>query len=190
MSPFKPHTIENAPEAAKGSLAAVEKSWKSIPNLHRIMAESPTTLKAYESLLGFVTKSSFSPAEQQCLYLAVSVANECEYCVAGHSMLAKKAGLDPQEIEALREHQPIANRHLEELRRFAEAVVRERGHVAEETVVTFLRAGFTKAQVLEVVLVVAAKTLSNYVNHIAQTPLDESMAQARWVAPRNRRQAA
>src|SRR5262249_4300437 len=154
------------------------------------LAESPVTLEAYNALFGLFGKSSFTPAEQQVIYLAISVLNECEYCTSGHSVLAKHARLEDEVVAALRENRPISTPRLEVLRRFAEAVVRERGFVGDAAVDGFLKAGFTKAQVLEAVLAVATKTLSNYVNHITHLPLDTFMADMRWVAPRNRANAA
>jgi uncharacterized peroxidase-related enzyme len=190
MSTFTLHTTETAPAAAKEQLAGIEKAWGFVPNLHRTLAESPVTLEAYNALFGLFGKSSFTPAEQQVVYLAINVVNECEYCTSGHSVLAKMAGLDAETISALRDNRPLSTPRLEVLRRFAEAVVHERGFVGDAAVDIFLRAGFTKAQVLEVVLAVATKTLSNYVNHITHTPLDAFMAETRWVAPRNKANAA
>lgn len=190
MTQFKLHTVETAPEASKTRLATIEKNWKFIPNLHRTLAESPVVLEAYDTLYALVSKSSFSPAEQQVAYLAINVINSCEYCTSGHSALAKMAGVAPDVISALRESTPIEDARLQALRSFAEAVVRERGFVGEAAVDTFLAAGFTRAQVLELVMIVATKTISNYVNHMTQTPLDPFMAATKWVAPRNRGTAA
>lgn len=190
MTSFTLHTVETAPAGAKAQLAAIEKNWKFIPNLHRILAESPIALEAYDTLFGLVGKSSFSPAEQQVAYLAINVLNECEYCTSGHSVLAKMSGVAPAAIQALRNATPIADARLQALRVFAETVVRERGFVGDAALDAFLAAGFTKAQVLEVVTVVATKTISNYVNHITRTPLDAFMAETKWVAPRNRAKAA
>lgn len=186
MTAFTLHTVDTAPDAAKDQLAAIEKGWKFIPNLHRTLAESPVTLQAYDTLFDLVSKSGFTPVEQQVAYLAINVLNTCEYCTSGHSALAKMAGVDADTIEALREGKPLADARLQALRSFAEDVVRERGFVGGAAVDAFLAAGFTRAQVLEVVLIVATKTISNYTNHITGTPLDGFMAQTRWVAPRNR----
>ncbi len=190
MTPFTLHTVQTAPESSRAKLAEIEKAWKFVPNLHRILAESPVTLEAYDTLFGLVAKSSFSPAEQQVAYLAINVLNECEYCTSGHSVLANMSGVAPDAIEALRTAAPIADPRLQALRVFAEAVVRERGFVGDAAVDSFIAAGFTKAQVLEVVTIVATKTISNYANHITKTPLDDFMADTRWVAPRNRTKAA
>jgi uncharacterized peroxidase-related enzyme len=190
MTRFTLHTVDTAPEAAKAQLGQIEKNWKFIPNLHRILAESPVTLEAYDTLFGLVARSSFTPAEQQVAYLAINVFHECKYCTSGHSVLAKMAGVAPEAIAALREGRAIADPRLQALRSFAESVVRERGFVGDAAVDAFLAAGFTRAQVLEVVMIAATKTISNYVNHITHTPLDGFMADTKWVAPRNRATAA
>lgn len=192
MATFTVHSMDTAPEASKSKLEEVKKAWGFVPTLHGTLAESPVALEAYDTLFGLVAKSSFSPAEQQVAYLAINVFNECEYCTAGHTYLARAAKLDEAAIQALRSGAPIANEHLQALRLFAEAVVRDRGFVGDAVVEAFLAAGFTKAQVLEVVVIAATKTMSNYVNHITHTPLESFMADPalRWVSPRNRKSAA
>lgn len=186
MTGFTLHTPQTAPEAARAQLATIEKAWHFIPNLHRTLAESPVTLEAYDTLFALVGKSSFTPAEQQVVFMAVNVLNECEYCTAGHSVLAKQAGLPPDAIAALRESAPLVDPRLQALRGFAETVVRTRGFAGDDAVDAFLAAGFSRAQVLEVVLIIATKTISNYTNHLTHTPLDGFMAGTKWTAPRNR----
>lgn len=186
MTAFTLHTVETAPDAAKDKLAGIQKAWGFVPNLHRTLAESPATLEGYDALFGHVGRSSLTPAEQQVAFLAVSVENGCEYCVSGHSVLAKGAGLGPVAIEGLREDRPLDDARLEALRTFVRTVVRERGFAGDAAIAAFLAAGFTRAQVLEVVLVVATKTISNYVNHLTHTPLDGFMAATAWTAPSGR----
>lgn len=192
MAHFTVHTLETAPAQAQARLEEVRKAWGFVPTLHGLLAESPVTLEGYDALFGLVAKSSFSPAEQQVAYLAINVLHECEYCTAGHSYLARQAGLDEQAIKALREGEPIGDARLQALRHFAEAVMRDRGFVGDAAVDAFIDAGFTRAQVLEVVLIAATKTISNYVNHIAHTPKESFMTDPAlaWVAPRNRAHAA
>jgi len=192
MTQFSVHTIESAPEGSKARLAEVAKAWGFVPKLHGVLAESPATLEGYDLLFGLVAQSSFQPAEQQAIYLAISVFHGCEYCTAGHTFLARKAGLPEDAIEGLREGRPLADRRLQVLRTFTEAVVRERGAVDHAVIDGFVAAGFTRAQVLEVVLVVATKTISNYTNHMAATPKESFMADKAlaWTAPANRERAA
>ncbi len=192
MTKFTVHTEATAPEAAKARLAEVKKAWGFIPTLHGTLAESPVALDAYDTLFGLVAKSSFTAAEQQAAYLAINVLHECEYCTAGHTYLARAAKLDEAAIQALRNSQPIADARLQALRSFAESVVRKRGFVGDAAVDAFLAAGFTRENVLEVVTIIATKTISNYVNHLTHTPKESFMADPSlaWTAPRNRAAAA
>ncbi len=185
-SGFTLHTPETAPAPAGAALAGIRKAWGFVPNLHAILAEAPTVLEGYDTLFGLAGRGTLSPAEQQIVFLAASRENACEYCVSGHSALAAKAGLKPADVAALREAGTLADVRAEALHRFAAAVVAERGQVGTAAVEAFLAAGYTRAQVLEVVLIIATKTISNYVNHLTGTPLDPFMAATAWVAPRNR----
>jgi alkylhydroperoxidase family enzyme len=83
-------------------------------------------------------------------------------------------------VQAIRDGRPLADRRLEALRRLTVAIVRSRGWPAATELEAFLNAGYTSAQVLEVVLGVGVKTLSNYTNHLADTPLDSAFAKAAW----------
>lgn len=190
MAHFPIHTAETAPEAARATLAATQAGWGFVPNLHAKLATAPATLEAYGTLFGLVGKTSFSPAEQQVAFLTVSALHECEYCVSGHTVLAGKAGLSAAAIEALREGGSLPEPKLEALHRFTAAVVNGRGRVAPGETAAFLAAGYTEQQVLELLVVVAAKTISNYANHLAGTPLDGIMAKTAWVAPSRRQREA
>ena len=114
-----------------------------LPNLYAMLAESDAALEAYFSLSSLVSKTGFSPAEQQLILLVASVENGCNYCVAAHSSGARMAKLDKEMIEAVRTGKPIADERLEALRRFTEALVVNRGHARSE-METLLAAGFSK----------------------------------------------
>jgi AhpD family alkylhydroperoxidase len=150
-----------------------------VPNLLGTLAESPQTLKGYLALAGLFEETSLSPEERQVVLLAVSFENACEYCMAAHSMGARRQGVAAHVIDALRNGAALPDARLEALRVFAQAVVRQRGW-AEREAESFVEAGFTKAQLLDVVLGVAQKTLSNYVNHLAHTPLDAALEPEKW----------
>jgi AhpD family alkylhydroperoxidase len=190
MTDFPIHTAATAPDASRPILEGVQKAWNFTPNLHAVLAEAPAALEGYSTLFGIFDKTSFSPAERQVVYLTANYENECEYCMAGHSVLGRMAGLPPEVIEALREGGIAPDARLEALHRFTGLVVRERGHVAPAEVDAFIAVGFTRQQVLEVVLGVAVKTMSNYTNHLAHTPNDAFMANTAWVAPSRRARAA
>ncbi|WP_233256072.1 carboxymuconolactone decarboxylase family protein [Falsiroseomonas bella] len=190
MATFPTHTPETAPEAARPILAGAKAGWGFVPNLHAKLAEAPVTLEAYGHLFDAFGKTSLTPAEQQVAYLTVSAIHECEYCVSGHSVLAQGAGLDAATIEALREGGRLADAKLEALRAYTAALVNLRGRVPPRVLQDFLDAGYTSRQALEVLVAVAAKTISNYANHLTGTPLDGFMAKTAWVAPSRRARAA
>ncbi|MGE0392075.1 MAG: carboxymuconolactone decarboxylase family protein [Vicinamibacterales bacterium] len=172
------HSIESAPAASKDTLAAVARAYGFLPNLMGVMAEAPAALKAYPTLIGLFDQTSFTPTERQVVLLATSVENGCDYCVAAHTVIAGMQGVAGEVVQAIRAGQPLADTRLEALRRFTIAVVGSRGRVSDADTTSFLGAGYTLGQVLEVVLGVAIKTLSNYVNHIAETPIDGAFAAA------------
>lgn len=193
MTKFVQHTIETAPDASKSLLDGVRNAWGFIPNLQATLAESPLALGAYDGLFNAVARqSTFTPAEQQAIYLAINVFHECEYCTSGHTWLARNAKLDEQAISALRNNTPIADTRLEALRVFAVKVVEARGFAGDGAVDQFISAGFSKAQVLEIVAIIATKTISNYTNHLTHTPKESFMGDPAlaWTAPRNREAAA
>jgi uncharacterized peroxidase-related enzyme len=185
MAKFEFHTPQSAPQAARPALEAAQQSLGFVPNLYAMLAENPAALEAYQTLAGIFAKAGFSPIEQQLAPLIVSVENKCSFCVAAHSALAAMAKVRPDLINAVRDGAPIGEPKLEALRVFTVKVMRERGFVADADISRFLEAGFTKADVLGVVLVVAWKTISNYANHLAETPLNPAFAAFAWT-PHNR----
>ena len=129
---------------------------------------------------GLLADTDFTPAEQQLLFLTVSRANGCTYCVAAHTMAGKMMGLDAETISAVRDGRPILEAKLAALSQFAVKIVEKRGHLSRDDIGDFLTAGYTSAQILEVLLAVATKTISNYMNHIAETPLDPAFEAEAW----------
>ncbi|HTP49198.1 MAG TPA: carboxymuconolactone decarboxylase family protein [Anaeromyxobacteraceae bacterium] len=192
MTPFTVHSIETAPQASRPLLEAARKAWGFVPHIHGVLAESPVALEAYDTLYGLVARSSFTPAERQVAFLANSAFHQCEYCTAAHTYLARTAKVDEATVQALRTGTPAPDARLEALRVFTESVLRERGFVGDQRVEAFLSAGFTRENVLEVIAIVATKTISNYANHIAGTPKEGFMTDPllAWAAPRNREGAA
>jgi uncharacterized peroxidase-related enzyme len=182
MSTFQVHTIESAPAGSTQILEKAQKGLGFVPNLYGVLAESPALLEAYTSIGSTFDRSSFDATERQVVLLSVSLENGCDYCMAAHSTIAGMQGVPEHVVEALRAGTPLADARLETLGQFTRQVVRERGRVSEQDVQAFLDAGFTRAQVFEVILGVGMKTLSNYANHIAHTPLDEAFEAQAWTA--------
>ena len=183
MTTFTVHTIDNAPAASKPILEAVKGAFGFVPNLQANMAESPELLAGYSALWDLFSKSTLTAHEQQVVYLTSNFENNCHYCMAGHTTLAKMIKMDEGVIAALRAGTPLPEAKLEALHRFTTVVVRKRGFAADADVDAFLAAGYTRQNVLEVVLGVATKVMSNYTNHIVHTKLDGFMKGNEWEKP-------
>lgn len=190
MTDFTIHTRDSAPDASKELLEAAQAKYGFVPNLMGEMAEAPSMLKAYLALGEALEASSLTPKEQQVVVLTMSYLNQCAYCMTAHSAVAKMVRLPQSEISALREGRPLNDAKLEALRRFAGLLVEQRGRASEEDVATFLAAGYTQAQILEVIVGLAFKTLSNFTDHLADTPIDKQFAPFRWEPPEVTRSAA
>ena len=178
------------PAASAAILNDVKKAFGFVPNLHRVLAESPAALEAYSALWAIAEKTSFTPQERNIVYLAIIYENECTYCMAGHTNLSRMAKVDPAVIAAIREDRPISDTKLEALRQFAAKVTRQRGFVSEADVSAFKVAGFDNRAALDVLVLAATKLISNYTNHLAQTPNDAFMKGAEWAAPGKLKPAA
>ena len=180
MSEFTIHDIESAPAKAGETLQQAREKYGFVPNLLGVMASAPEELKAYVGLNELFSQTSFSPTEQQVVLLTVSEYNRCEYCVSAHSAIAGMQNVPEDVVQAIREGKPIADDKLEALRRFTRAVVDKRGWVDNQDIKAFLDAGYSRENILEVILGVSMKTLSNYTNHVAETPLDEAFQPQAW----------
>lgn len=174
------HTIETTSAESAEILQQVKGKFGFVPNLMGVFAESPEILKAYLNLGDLVDQTTLTPLERQIAFIGTSIANSCEYCVAAHSAISSMQKLPSDVIGAIRENRPLADTKLEALRTFVHTVTNQRGFVSDEEKSAFLNAGYTKQNVLEVILIVGMKTLSNYTNHIAETPLDPAFEPAKW----------
>jgi uncharacterized peroxidase-related enzyme len=187
MNRFTQYTIANAPAGSKAALEGTQAAFNFVPNLQTFMAESPALLNSYSAVWDIFTKqTSFTAIELQVVLLTVSYEHQCQYCVAGHSTLSQMFKMDNATLTALRDGTPIANARLEALRAFTRQVVIERGFVNAEDLDTFFKAGYTKANVFDVITGVALKLMSNYTNHITETPLDDFMKSNAWIHPTKR----
>ncbi|MFI9010921.1 carboxymuconolactone decarboxylase family protein [Actinosynnema sp. NPDC053489] len=180
MVQFTVHDETTAPEESRPALEAGRKRLGFVSSLNAVMAESPELLAGYNALAEQFQKSSLPGNAKHVVWITTSVLNGCEYCVAAHSTLALKMGVDEGVVRALRAGKPVADDALEAVRRFTERVVTDRGWVDEQEVEAFLAAGHTRRNVLDVILGVGMKTLSNYTNHIAHTPLDGAFQAQEW----------
>lgn len=173
MKHMEPQTIETAPEGSVETLKAIKKTFGMIPNLMATFANSPAVLNGYMALDGAWDQSTLSPKERQLILLTASVANHCDYCKAAHSTILKgMMKVDAETVRAVRERTPLADSKLNALVKFTNEVVSERGYVSENTKAEFLREGYSEPQMMEVIVGVALKTISNYTDHLNPVEID------------------
>jgi uncharacterized peroxidase-related enzyme len=167
-----PATLDAAPASARPMLEAVKKQLGVVPNLFRMVANSPAALEGYLGMSGALAKGTLPAPTRERIALAVAQINGCGYCLSAHTYLGKNlAKLDDAEILANRlsgSHDPKADAAV----RFAAKVARERGHVADSDVQAVRMAGYDDAQIVEIVQHVALNTWTNYINEVAQTEID------------------
>jgi len=167
-----PASIEASPSAAQPLLHAVEKQLGVVPNLFRVVGNSPAALEGYLGLNGALGKGELEAATRERIALAVAEVNGCDYCLSAHTLLGKNlAKLSEAEIAANREGMSSDSK-ADAAVRFAVKLVKTRGHVSDADVQAVKKAGYNDAQVIEIVLHVALNTLTNYVNEVAKTEID------------------
>jgi len=176
---LQPITIENADDKAKPVLDKALKEVGFIPNMYTNMVHSPALLENYlHGYSAFRSKSGFTPEEQEVIFLTISHENNCHYCMAAHSMLADKySGVSKETAEAIKVNQQISDPKLDQLSRFSRSLVKTRGLPMSDDVSNFINAGYIEKHILDIILAIAIKTLSNYSNHIFHTPVDEMFSE-------------
>ena len=180
MTTLKVHNIETAPEGSKALLKNSQKAYGMIPGLHGVLAGAPKVLEAYQTLHELFTQTSFNEEELTVVWQTINVEHACHYCVPAHTGIAKMMKVDDAITEALRNETPLDNSKLEALRTMTLKIVRNRGHITQEDLSTFYAAGYEERHVLEILLGLSQKTISNYVNHIANTPVDAGFKKFAW----------
>ena len=180
MTTLKVHDIESAPEGSKGLLENSQKSFGMIPGLHGVLAASPKILEAYQTLHKLFTETSFNNDELTVVWQTINVEHACHYCVPAHTGIAKMMKVDDAITEALRNETPLADAKLEALRTMTLTIVRNRGNVTQDDLDAFYTAGYGEQQVLEIILGLSQKVISNYTNHIAHTPVDAPFQGFAW----------
>jgi len=171
-------TAETAEGKTKDLLEGARKKLGFLPNMYGYMGHVPELLEAYlTAYAGFREGAGFTPPEQEVVFLAISLANGCDYCAAAHSMIAEKVSKVPADsLSALREGRTLPDAKLDALAVFTRAMVDSRGAPTKGQVEAFLAAGYTERHVFGIMLGIGVKTYSNYTNHMTGTEIDAAFA--------------
>jgi alkylhydroperoxidase family enzyme len=180
MPTYPIQTIASAPEKSKPVLEQLQQSFGFIPNLAAVIANSPKLVTAFAAVFQQVHSSSLTEQEIQIVLLTDAVANSSAYAVAFHTALALKQGVSSEETDAIRARLLPKDPRFGALSTLAKTLIEKRGHLSQQELDAFLTAGFTKEQILEVINVVAASTITNYAGTIANPPLEDQFQQFAW----------
>jgi uncharacterized peroxidase-related enzyme len=167
-----PTSISAAPEASRTLLEAVNDLLGSVPNLFRIIANSPQTLEGYLGLNGALGKGSLSAQTRERIALAVAEVNGCNYCLAAHQYLGSNlAKLSAAEIETNRRGTSGDEKAAVAVS-FAVKITQNRGKVSDSDFAAVRAAGYSDPEIVEIVGHVALNTLTNYINEVLGTEVD------------------
>jgi uncharacterized peroxidase-related enzyme len=175
-------TIDDADPQAREVLEQTKAKMGMIPNMYGVMANSPAMLKTYaQGYALFRENSGFTPVEQEIIFLTISRENECQYCMAAHSFVADNFSKVPIEVtDSIRNDAPIADKKMAGLSEFTRTMLVSRGHPSQDDVFAFVQAGYSENHILDIILAISVKTISNYANHVFNTPVDAAFRARSW----------
>jgi AhpD family alkylhydroperoxidase len=180
MTMFVRHTIETAPEASRPAMQRLRESAGLIPNLAATMSEAPILIDGFVTLREILARATLGAREREILGLANAVANGCEWCVAFHSFVALKLGIDREIVDAIRAGKAPADPRAAALNAFTASLIERRGAIDRKDLEVFVTAGFTRQQALEVVVGLAVSLMANYAGNFVEPELDDFLGDLKW----------
>ena len=173
---FPIHTLATAPAESRPALERLKPAVGMIPNLGGAMAESPVLIECFETTRTIIrSKGTFTIQEGEAVSLANAAENGCSYCTAIHATFALAAGLSASDVEAIRSGALPAQPKLAAVIRFARELLRTRGRVDAAALESFVAAGHTSAQALELVARLANSVIANYSSHLIHPTPDDAI---------------
>jgi uncharacterized peroxidase-related enzyme len=182
VSTFPIHTLESAPAESVTALRTLEEGLGFVPNLAATMAESPVLISGFVDLRKTLAGTELTGVEREIVALAVSLENDCDYCMAAHSTFALMQNAEEDAVAAARAGDPPTEPKLGALYRFARSVMRKRGHVTPDETQALLDAGYSRGALFEVVAQVGHTTLANFAHSISNAPVDAAFAKQAWAS--------
>lgn len=175
MKEFKIPQREDLDSKSQKTLDSIKQELGSIPNIFSAIAYSSEALENYLIFSNKAGKSSFSQKEIETIKLSVAQTNECAYCLAAHTMLAKMSGFTEEETIQIRKGE-IKNERLSILAKISKEITRNRGHISNNTFVEFFEKGFTEKDLINLLAVMVDIIFTNYINIITDIPVDFPLA--------------
>lgn len=170
MSTLAVPTKDQVSENNQAIFANLEKSLGFVPNLYATFAYSDTALQDYLALQN--RKSSLKAKEREVINLVVSQVNECSYCLAAHTVLGKMNGFSDEQILEIRGGSATFDAKLDALAKFVQDTTINRGKPNPASTEAFLAAGYTNANLVDALVVIGDKIISNYLHGVGQFAVD------------------
>jgi uncharacterized peroxidase-related enzyme len=170
MNVFKVPTRDEVSADNQAIFDDLKKKLTFVPNLYATFAHSPTALGTYLTLQN--AKSSLNAKQREVVNLVVSQVNDCEYCLAAHTAVGKMVGFTDAQILEIRRGRATFDPKLDALARFVREATEKRGHVSAASTVAFLEGGWTQGNLVDVIVVIGDKIISNYLHGVTQIPVD------------------
>ena len=175
MSYIKPLDRSQTDSATGATLDAIKSKLGKVPNMFLTLAHAPVALDTYMQLADLTAKGTLTAKQREQIALAVGEANDCGYCLAAHSAIGAMVGLKPEQVAAARAARADSPRDTA-LLQLARSIVSNRGHVPTAELDAFKAAGFSDANILEVLVNTLLNIYTNYTNHLARTDVDFPVA--------------
>ena len=183
IAPFLLLDEGSAPEKSLPYLVQAKAAFGLIPNVEKVMSQAPSLLASYMTAWDEFNETTLSEVERQIVYQTSNFENNCQYCTPWHTILSEMAGMSEGDVLALRQGSPLFNPKEEALRLFARDLIRTNGSIEPHSLQAFFDSGYGEQQALEVILGLSIKTMSNFTNAIAQTPLDPEASAKKRTKP-------
>jgi uncharacterized peroxidase-related enzyme len=190
METFNLPTADTSDSVTSARLQAVADELGFVPNVFAAAAAARPALEAFIDLNRHFAATSLSATEREIVQTSTSVVNEASYCTAGHTAFSEMQHVDRDTIQAVRDDRAIDNAGHEALRLFTRRLVDQRGEVSPEEIAEFLAAGYSSAQVIEVILGITVKYFTNFTSKVSGIALDEPFSPHAWSPKGRDREAA
>ncbi len=167
-------TKETISETNQVLFSTLEKSVGFVPNMYAVFAHSPTALEDYLALQNRKTSLSFK--EKEIINLIVSQLNGCDYCKSAHTEMGKMAGFTDEEILEIRKGNIRFDSKLNELLSLTKKIVEQKGKVSDRKLSHFFEAGYTTENLVDIVIAIGDKIITNYLFALVKVPIDFPIA--------------
>jgi uncharacterized peroxidase-related enzyme len=170
MSRINVPTRDDVSPANQALFDTLKKGLGMVPNLYATLAHSENALGSYLALQN--AKSSITGKAREVVNLVVSQVNECEYCLAAHTMIGKMNGFTDAQVLEIRSGTASFDPKLDALARLVKAIASQRGKIDDTLLDAFFAAGWTQENLVDTIVTIGDKTITNYLHSVTQVPVD------------------